>query len=120
MRRRSPFQRRRMKDLLVRSIVSRQLGQQQGFVEYQKNNQQVAGVHTSAEAWLLEKPCFALDCEGVTFANAWADSSSVDETSCLSTDFSQEDLSSSDDDVSWEWQGSQGVAQASMTRGFGY
>eukprot|EP00971_Amphidinium_carterae_P123590 2447541-Amphidinium_carterae.1 len=27
------------------------------------------------EDWLLEKPCVALDWEGVTFANAWADSS---------------------------------------------
>eukprot|EP00971_Amphidinium_carterae_P134871 2672720-Amphidinium_carterae.1 len=50
------------------------------------------------EDWLLE----AMFCIGLTCANAWADSSChescVAETSSLSTDFSQEDLSSSDDD----------------------
>eukprot|EP00971_Amphidinium_carterae_P273878 5435638-Amphidinium_carterae.1 len=57
------------------------------------------------EDWVLEKPCSALDCEGVSFANARADSSCVDETS-LSTDFAQGDLSSSNDDVSWASLGS--------------
>eukprot|EP00971_Amphidinium_carterae_P165011 3271176-Amphidinium_carterae.1 len=152
-----------MEDLLPQSTVSRQLGQQQGFLEHPKRTRQVARLHkvwatanfgfdeffsaqadgepTSEESswtvrsipgvsagdyqiflvcqdrrWLLEKPCSALDCEGATFANAWADSSCVDETSSFSMDFFRMGKrSSSGDDVSWASLGSKGVTQASMT-----